>query len=68
MLTMAVAIEAVERAFRALHDGSFLLHSRKRFDTPNGIGARSGKGIGPFREDLIPRKQRRKRQGRRVQP
>lgn len=36
VLTMPVAIEAVERAFHGLDDGSFLLHSRRRFHAPGG--------------------------------
>jgi alanine dehydrogenase len=35
VLTMPVALEAVERAFAGFHDGTFLLHSRRRFRSPN---------------------------------
>lgn len=36
VLTMPIAIDAVERAFHGLNDGSFLLHSRRRFRAPGG--------------------------------
>ncbi len=35
LLTMPLALEAVERAFRDLAEGTFVLHSRRRIHTPN---------------------------------
>ncbi len=35
LLTMPLALEAVERAFCDLAEGTFLLHSRRRIHTPN---------------------------------
>jgi ornithine cyclodeaminase/alanine dehydrogenase-like protein (mu-crystallin family) len=35
LLTMPVAMEAVEKAFFDMNHGTFLLHSRRRFHTPN---------------------------------
>jgi len=35
LLTMPMALEAVEQAFRDLAEGTFVLHSRRRIHTPN---------------------------------
>ncbi|HVB32961.1 MAG TPA: ornithine cyclodeaminase family protein [Patescibacteria group bacterium] len=35
LLTMPMAIEAVEQAFFGMNQGTFLVHSRRRFRTPN---------------------------------
>jgi len=35
LLTMPMAIESVQQAFSGLNHGTFLLHSRRRFHTPN---------------------------------
>ena len=35
LLTMPMAIEAVQQAFTGMNHGTFLLHSRRRFYTPN---------------------------------
>jgi ornithine cyclodeaminase/alanine dehydrogenase-like protein (mu-crystallin family) len=35
LLAMPLALEAVERAFRDLAEGTFVLHSRRRIHTPN---------------------------------
>ena len=35
LLTMPLALEAVERAFTDLAEGTFILHSRRRIHTPN---------------------------------